>query len=116
MGLQGIRCQQYGGLHCNTHTHTHTNTHTNTHTHTQYGAAGHKVSFIDVLQVRQGESVTHALCGVGWGLGGKLAEESETLRHAFGPARYLVIYNYIILYIYIHTYILIYVYVYINYM
>ena len=51
---------------------------------------GHRCSAIDVLQLSQGARVTHALCGVGWGLGGKLAEESEELRKAFGPARYLV--------------------------
>jgi hypothetical protein len=32
----------------------------------------------------------HSVCGIGWGLGGKLAEESEALRDTFGPARYLV--------------------------
>ncbi len=32
----------------------------------------------------------HSVCGIGWGLGGKLAEESEALRDTFGPARYLI--------------------------
>ena len=50
---------------------------------------GHRYSAIDVLQLSPGARVTHALCGVEWGLGGKLAE-SEELRKAFGPARYLV--------------------------
>jgi hypothetical protein len=51
---------------------------------------GHKESAVDVLRVTQGADVRHAVCGVGWGIGGKLAEESEELRHTFGPARYLV--------------------------
>jgi diacylglycerol kinase family enzyme len=51
---------------------------------------GHKESAVDVLRVTQGADVRHAVCGVGWGMGGKLAEESEELRHTFGPARYLV--------------------------
>ena len=51
---------------------------------------GHKDAAVDVLRVTQGGEVRHAVCGVGWGIGGKLAEESEELRQAFGPARYLV--------------------------
>ena len=39
---------------------------------------------------RQGKTVMHSVCGIGWGLGGKLAEESEALRDTFGPARYLI--------------------------
>ena len=51
---------------------------------------GHRASRIDAMRVMQGDASMHALCGVGWGLAGKLAEESEELREAFGPARYLV--------------------------
>ena len=62
---------------------THTHPHPHTHTHTQVVA-------IDVMRIAQGRSEMHSVCGVGWGLGGKLAEESEALRDIFGPARYLV--------------------------
>jgi diacylglycerol kinase family enzyme len=51
---------------------------------------GHRVSGIDVMRIAQGRTVMHSVCGIGWGLGGKLAEESEALRDTFGPARYLV--------------------------
>jgi diacylglycerol kinase family enzyme len=51
---------------------------------------GHRVSGIDVMRITQGKMVMHSVCGIGWGLGGKLAEESEALRDTFGPARYLV--------------------------
>lgn len=51
---------------------------------------GHREKCIDVLRITQGDKISHAICGVGWGLAGKLAEESEELREAFGPARYLV--------------------------
>ena len=51
---------------------------------------GHRVAAIDVMRIAQGRTVMHSVCGVGWGLGGKLAEESEALRDTFGPARYLV--------------------------
>ena len=51
---------------------------------------GHRVSAIDVMRITQGRTEMHSVCGVGWGLGGKLAEESEALRDTFGPARYLV--------------------------
>ena len=33
---------------------------------------------------------TYCLCGVGWGIAGKLAEDSEAMRALYGPARYLV--------------------------
>ena len=63
--------------------HTHTRARAHTHTHTQVVA-------IDVMRLVQGRTAIHSVCGVGWGLGGKLAEESEALRDTFGPARYLV--------------------------
>eukprot|EP00960_Hanusia_phi_P009451 273844-Hanusia_phi.AAC.1 len=51
---------------------------------------GHRVGPVDLLRVRQGARTLHCLCGIGWGIAGKLAEESEALREVYGPARYLV--------------------------
>eukprot|EP00960_Hanusia_phi_P023769 700903-Hanusia_phi.AAC.2 len=51
---------------------------------------GHRVRPVDVIRIAQGPRELFSLCGVGWGLGGKLAEDSEALRATYGPARYLV--------------------------
>jgi len=46
---------------------------------------GHRVRPIDVLNISQGKRVMYSVCGVGWGIPGKLAEESESMRlvHVF---------------------------------
>jgi hypothetical protein len=41
---------------------------------------GHRVRPIDVLNISQGKRVMYSVCGVGWGIPGKLAEESESMR------------------------------------
>ncbi|EKX33572.1 hypothetical protein GUITHDRAFT_120265 [Guillardia theta CCMP2712] len=51
---------------------------------------GHRVGPVDMLRVTQGSRILYCLCGIGWGIPGKLAEESEALREVYGPARYLV--------------------------
>jgi len=53
---------------------------------------GSRVKAIDVLKVHQPATkrTLHSICGLGWGLAGKLAEDSEAMRAAYGPARYLV--------------------------
>ena len=45
---------------------------------------------MDVLRVTQDAKAMHSICGVGWGMPGKMAAESETMRAQWGPARYLV--------------------------
>jgi len=51
---------------------------------------GHRVRPVDLIRISQSRRELFSLCGVGWGLGGKLAEDSEALRATYGPARYLV--------------------------
>jgi len=51
---------------------------------------GHAEQRLDILKVTQGSKVVHSICGLGWGIAGKLAEDSEAMRSVFGPARYLV--------------------------
>ena len=50
----------------------------------------HEVRPLDVLKVAQGTEICFALCGVGWGMPGKVAEESEQLRSTYGRSRYAV--------------------------
>jgi diacylglycerol kinase family enzyme len=50
----------------------------------------HEVRPLDVLKVAQGAEICFALCGVGWGIPGKVAEESEQLRSTYGRSRYAV--------------------------
>ena len=57
---------------------------------------GHTEQRLDLLRVEQQAAtpaerrVVYSVCGLGWGIAGKLAEESEAMRSVFGPARYLV--------------------------
>ena len=50
----------------------------------------HEVRPLDVLKVTQGSEICFSLCGVGWGMPGKVAEESEQLRSTYGRSRYAV--------------------------
>ena len=51
---------------------------------------GHRERAVDLLRITQPGATTYSICGVGWGIAGKLAEDSEALRSLYGPARYLV--------------------------
>ena len=44
----------------------------------------HEVRPLDVLEVTQSGEVTYSVCGIGWGIPGKMAEESEALRSKYG--------------------------------
>jgi len=50
----------------------------------------HDVRPLDVLKLEQGSSIIFSVCGVGWGMPGKVAEESEQLRSTYGRSRYAV--------------------------
>jgi len=50
----------------------------------------HEVRPLDVLKIVQGEETVFAVCGVGWGMPGKVAEESEQMRATYGRSRYAV--------------------------
>ena len=50
----------------------------------------HEVRPLDVLKIVQGADTVFAVCGVGWGMPGKVAEESEQLRSTYGRSRYAV--------------------------
>lgn len=50
----------------------------------------HEVRPLDVLKLVQGTQTIFSVCGVGWGMPGKVAEESEQLRSTYGRSRYAV--------------------------
>jgi len=50
----------------------------------------HEIRFMDVLQLTQQHRTFYAVCGVGWGIPGVVAGDSERLRETFGVSRYAV--------------------------
>mmetsp|Transcript_5472 Transcript_5472/g.19300 ORF Transcript_5472/g.19300 Transcript_5472/m.19300 type:complete len:514 (+) Transcript_5472:34-1575(+) len=50
----------------------------------------HEIRPLDVLRIVQQDITMFSVCGVGWGIPGKVAEESENLRSTYGRSRYAV--------------------------
>ena len=50
----------------------------------------HEIRPLDVLDVLHDAQHTYCVCGVGWGIPGKIAEDSESLRGMYGKSRYAV--------------------------
>uniref|UniRef100_A0A6U5VTG6 DAGKc domain-containing protein n=1 Tax=Guillardia theta TaxID=55529 RepID=A0A6U5VTG6_GUITH len=51
---------------------------------------GCEVRPMDLLQVQHGDEQRYSACGVGWGIPGHIARDSESLRKTFGVHRYTI--------------------------